>query len=385
MAANNRLLSLDILRGITIAGMLLVNNPGSWDYVYAPLDHAEWIGLTPTDLVFPFFMFIMGISTYISLKKFQFQPSRTTIYKIIKRSFLIFLIGVGIAWLSLFCRTFHESAELPFWSRLGTSACNFENLRILGVMQRLALTYGATALIALFVKHKYIPYIVGTTLLFYFFILYFGNGFERSEDNIISVVDRAVLGVNHMYKDGGLAIDPEGLLSTLPSICHVLIGFLCGRIILENKDNSMRALNLFIVGSILTFTGFLLSYGCPISKKIWSPTFVLTTCGLASSLLALLIWIIDIKGYKKWSLFFEAFGVNPLFIYVAGGVISIMLRSIYFTYNGEPINLQKYFYSIILQPAFGNYVGSLLFALCFITVCWLIGYILYKKRIFIKL
>jgi predicted acyltransferase len=140
-----------------------------------------------------------------------------------------------------------------------------------------------------------------------------------------------------------------------------------------------------LIGTVLTFSGFLLSYGCPINKKIWSPTFVLTTCGLAASFLALLLWLIDSKGYKKWSLFFESFGVNPLFIYVAAGVISILIRSIYFTYEGEFINLQTYSYSIILQPAFGNYFGSFVFALCFITACWLIGYILYKKKIFIKI
>ncbi|MDR2122787.1 MAG: heparan-alpha-glucosaminide N-acetyltransferase domain-containing protein [Flavobacteriaceae bacterium] len=385
MGTNNRLLSLDVLRGITIAGMILVNNPGSWSYIYAPLAHANWNGLTPTDLVFPFFMFIMGISTYISLKKYQFRHNFATLQKILKRVSVIFLIGVGIAWLSLFFRIYHDSGELPFWQRLGTAAWNFENIRILGVMQRLALTYGATALIAIFIRHKYIPYGAGGILFLYFFILYFGNGFEKSGNNIISIIDRAILGVNHMYKDGGIALDPEGLLSTIPSVCHVLIGFYCGKMTLETNDNFKRILRLFIFGTILTFSGFLLSYGCPINKKIWSPTFVLTTCGLGASFLALLIWIVDCKGYKKWSLFFESFGVNPLFIYVAAGVISILIRSIYFTYSGESVNIQKYVYSIILQPVLGDYFGSFVFALGFITICWLIGYILYKKKIFIKI
>ena len=148
-------------------------------------------------------------------------------------------------------------------------------------MQRLALTYGATALIAIFVKHKYIPYIIVVTLIGYFLLLLFGNGFDFSEDNIISVFDRAVLGTNHMYKDSGLAIDPEGLLSTIPAICHVLIGFCCGEILLITKDNNERIQRLFIIGSVMTFLGFLLSYGCPINKKIWSPTFAFATCGLS--------------------------------------------------------------------------------------------------------
>ena len=384
---SNRLLSLDILRGITIAGMILVNNPGSWGSVYAPLRHAEWNGLTPTDLIFPFFMFIMGISTYISLRKFNFEYSQATVRKIIKRTIVIFLIGLGLAWFGLSFGTFSALSEdgLGFFDRLFQSITNFEHIRILGVMQRLAITYGITSLIAIFVKHKYIPYIILVTLSAYFLLLLFGNGFEFRENNIISVVDRAVLGVNHLYKDAGVAIDPEGLLSTIPATCHVLVGFLCGKILMEVKDNQIRITRLFITGTILTFAGLLLSYGCPINKKIWSPTFVLATCGLASNFLALLIWIIDIKGYKKWSVFFESFGVNPLFIYVLAGVLSIVIDNITFMYNGETISLHGFIYNQILQPAFGDYLSSLLYALLFVTVTWLVGNILYKKKIYIKI
>lgn len=384
---SSRLLSLDILRGITIAGMIMVNNPGSWSYVYAPLGHAAWHGLTPTDLVFPFFMFIMGISTYISLRKFNFEFSKPTLFKILKRTVVIFLIGLGLGWLSLSFRTFNSlsSEDIGFFERFITAITNVEHIRILGVMQRLALTYGATALIAIFVKHKYIPYIIVVTLIGYFLLLLLGNGFDFSEDNIISVFDRAILGANHMYKDSGLAIDPEGLLSTIPAICHVLIGFCCGEILLTTKDNNERIQRLFIIGAIMTFLGFLLSYGCPINKKIWSPTFVLATCGLASTLLALLIWIIDIKGHKKWSVFFESFGVNPLFIYVAAGIFSILLGNIIFTYDGNIINLKNFIYQICLQPYLGNYLGSLVYALLFVGFNWIIGNILYKKKIYIKI
>ncbi len=384
---SNRLLSLDILRGITIAGMILVNNPGSWGSVYAPLQHAEWNGLTPTDLIFPFFMFIMGISTYISLRKFNFEYSKATVQKIIKRTVVIFLIGLGLAWFGLSFSTFRDLSEdgLGFFERLFQSITNFEHIRILGVMQRLAITYGITSLIAVVVKHKYIPYIIVVTLSAYFLLLLFGNGFEFSENNIISVVDRGILGVNHLYKDAGVAIDPEGLLSTIPATCHVLVGFLCGKILMEVKDNQVRITRLFIIGTILTFMGFLLNYGCPINKKIWSPTFVLATCGLASSFLALLIWIIDIKGYKKWSVFFESFGVNPLFIYVLAGVLSILTGNITFTYHGENISLHGFIYDQVLQPYLGDYLSSLVFALLFVTVTWFVGNILYKRKIYIKI
>jgi len=384
-AVSQRLLALDVLRGITIAGMILVNNPGSWEKIYAPLRHASWNGLTPTDLVFPFFMFIMGISTYISLKKYNFEFSHSATWKIIKRTIIIFAIGLGIAWFSLFFHTwgFLSNEELSFWSRLGQSAWTFDQIRILGIMQRLALCYGVTALIALGMKHKNIPYLIASLLFGYFFVLLLGKGFEYNESNILSIVDRAILGANHIYKDNG--IDPEGLLSTIPSIAHVLIGFWCGKLLMEVKDINEKIQRLFLIGTILTFLGFLLSYGCPINKKIWSPTYAIVTCGLASSFLALLIWIIDVKGYKKWSRFFEAFGVNPLFMYVLGGIFSILLSNIQFNYGEKAISLHGYAYSVILQPLFGDYLGSLAFALSFVVVIWAIGYILYRKKIYIKI
>ncbi len=380
-----RLLALDILRGITIAGMIMVNNPGSWNYVYAPLGHAAWNGLTPTDLVFPFFMFIMGISTYISLRKYNFTFSSDAFWKIIKRTIVIFAIGLGIAWFSLFCRTWNalSSEELSFGAHLWQSIWTFDHIRIMGVMQRLALCYGATAIIALTMKHKNIPYLIAFLLVGYFFVLLFGNGFEYNDTNILSKVDRAILGVNHMYQDNG--IDPEGILSTIPSIAHVLIGFCVGRMIIKTQDINQKLEKLFLIGTILTFAGFLLSYGCPINKKIWSPTFVLATCGLGSSFLALLIWIIDVKGYKNWSRFFESFGVNPLFIYVMAGVLSILLGNILITHDATVMSLHGYFYNILLRPCFGDYFGSLVYALIFVAINWGVGYILYKKKIYIKI
>jgi predicted acyltransferase len=327
----------------------------------------------------------MGISTYISLRKYRFGWSNATAWKIVKRTVVIFAIGLGIAWFSLFCRTWNSLSgeEISFWSRLGQSSVTFDRIRILGVMQRLALCDGATALVALVVKHKYIPWLIAGLLLGYLFILLFGNGFEYNESNILSIVDRAVLGVKHMYKDNG--IEPEGLLSTIPAIAHVLIGFCCGKSLMETPNINEKIQRLFLTGTILTFLGFLLSYGCPINKKIWSPTFVLTTCGLASSFLALLIWIIDVKKKKAWSRFFESFGINPLFMYVTGAVFSILLGNIRFAFGEETISLHGYAYGKILQPLLGDYLGSLAYALLFVSLVWAVGYILYKKKIYIKI
>lgn len=389
---SKRILALDILRGITIAGMILVNNPGSWGHIYAPLRHAEWNGLTPTDLVFPFFMFIMGISTYISLKKYHFEFSHAAALKILRRTAVIFLIGLAIGWFARFCYYWASAPEgLGFGEKLWASVWTFDRQRILGVMQRLALCYGISSIIALTMKHKHIPYLIVTLLVGYFILLLCGNGFAYNETNLLSVVDRAVLTPAHMYKDNG--IDPEGLLSTLPAVAHVLIGFCVGRMLLGDSSTSQdrtsllnsHLIKLFLAGIILTYAGFLLSYGCPINKKIWSPTFVLTTCGLASGFLALLIWLIDVKGYKKWSVFFESFGVNPLFMYVQGDVLGILFGCIQIPWGGESISIHGMLYDKMLMPIFGETGGSLAYALVFIAINWCIGYQLYKRKIYIKI
>lgn len=383
-----RLLALDILRGITIAGMILVNNPGSWGHIYAPLEHASWNGLTPTDLVFPFFMFIMGVSTYFSLRKFDFKPSWPTIAKILRRTVVIFLIGIGVAWFSLFMRGIVRGDAL--WE----AVLNFDHIRILGVMPRLAICYCAGSLLAITLRHKTLPIFIALMLVVYAIILLCGNGFEFADHNVIAVVDRAVLGEAHMYSDTidgvTLKFDPEGLLSTLPSIAHMLIGFLCGSLIVSTTDNTLRINKLFIVGTILTFAGFLLDFGLPINKKIWSPTFVLTTCGLASSFLALLIWIIDIKGKRRWCHFFEAFGVNPLFMYVLGAILSVLMGTIRIPWaeaTSGMISIKGFIYKALLMPVCMDNatLASLIFALLFVMFNWCFGEILYKKKIYIKI
>lgn len=387
-ARPQRLLALDILRGITIAGMILVNNPGSWGHIYAPLEHASWNGLTPTDLVFPFFMFIMGVSTYFSLRKYDFKLTACAGWKILKRTVVIFLIGMFIAWLGLTLRGINN--DLTFWE----SITQFDHIRILGVMPRLALCYGIGSLIALCVGRKGLPWTIGGMLVLYAIILLCGKGFEFANHNVIGLVDRAVLGEAHMYADTvdgvTLHFDPEGLLSTLPSIAHMLIGFMVGGMIVGTKDNTLRINKLFILGTILTFSGFLLDFGMPINKKIWSPTFVLTTCGLAASFLGLLIWIIDIKGHKRWCRFFEAYGINPLFMYVLGAVLSIVISNIHVAYSAAEsgvTTLKGWIYQAVLMPVAGDdaTLASLMFALLFVLTTWIFGYYLYKNKIYIKI
>ena len=393
---SSRILAIDILRGITIAGMILVNNPGNWGRIFAPFEHAEWNGMTPTDLVFPFFMFVMGMCIYIAMKKFDFTCNKSTVYKITKRMVLIYFVGLAIGWFAKFCfRWASPLEEASFGEQLWYMVWPFDSIRLTGVLARLAICYGITALLAVTVKHKNLPYIIVTLLVGYFIILMAGNGFAYDETNILSIVDRALLTDAHMYHDNG--IDPEGLLSTLPSIAHTLLGFMVGSLLFKTTDEHSehtdvrtgiilsKVVPLFIVGTILIFSGFLLSYGCPLNKKVWSPTYVLVTCGLASTLLALLIWLIDVKGYRRWSKFFEVFGVNPLFLFVLSDFFAIVFGAFRFTVNGTQTSIIGFMYNQVLSPIFGEYGGSLAYAVLFLLLNWCIGYQLYKRKIYIKL
>lgn len=364
---SKRLRALDILRGITIAGMITVNNPGSWSHMFAPLDHAQWIGLTPTDLVFPFFMFIMGISTCFSLKKYNYTLTRQSLYKILKRVVLLYLIGLAICIIAM----------LAF-----KGTFDFDKLRLTGVLARLAICYGITAVLASTIRHKFFPLIITALLVIYYIILVTGNGFTQDTSNILSKVDCNVLG-GHMYNDHG--IDPEGILSTIPSVAHVMIGFYTGRLFMQPCDLDKKLLQLLLGGTIGIFTGYLLSYGCPISKKIWSPTFVLVTCGAAASFLALLIWIVDVKGWKRGVIFFESIGINPLFCFVLGDMFSIFF-AMHLPSLGFPDGLQSLLMKTVFNPLFGGGEwSSLLYALMITAFVWGIAHILYKKQIYIKL
>lgn len=379
------------MRGITIAGMILVNNPGN-GHVYVPLKHSLWNGITPTDLVFPFFIFIMGVSMFLSYKKFDFKFTTETFTKLLRRSLLLFFIGFVLNWLGHSFGTFNGlySSSLSFTDKLWQATTDFKNVRILGVLQRLALVSFFGSLLVLLVNTKRIPILIGFILIFYWVLIATTNSFFETNNSIVAIIDRFVLGTSHMYSeglpDGGIIhFDPEGVLGVLPSIAHVLLGFLVGKMIAETKDNSLKIQKLFLFGTIILFIGFLISYGFPINKKIWSSSYVLITSGLSSLLLAVLIWFIDIKGNKRWSVFFESFGVNPMFVYVVAYLMSILIGNISFANQGQLISVYSFVNSEWITPIFGDYFGSLVYALMFVGISWMIGNVLYKKKIYIKL
>ena len=362
-----RITSIDILRGMTIAGMILVNNPGGpEEETYAPLQHAEWLGLTPTDLIFPFFMFIMGITTYLSLKKFKFEWSTSCALKILKRASLLWLIGIGVSLLFMVCR----GTEDP----LG-------HVRILGVFPRLGICYGLAALIGIVVKHKFLPWLIAALFVGYWIRLVTMNGYAHDETNIIAIVDHALFGANHVYR--WESPDPEGLLSTIPALAHVLIGFCVGKIVMELDDINDKIERLFVIGAVLAIGGWLLSYGCPLSKKLWTPTFAMVPCGLDSVVLALLTWLVDKQGKQgRATRFFQVIGCNPLAIYL----MSVLLLIPFGVYKllGD-MSIHTFIYKSLYCSVFGEQFASLLYAVTYVLINWAFGLYLFKKKIYIKL
>lgn len=346
LMGNERVESIDVFRGITMAMMVMVNNPGSWKAVYPPLVHAEWNGLTPTDCIFPWFLFIMGVSMFYSLRKGGFTLS----WKILKRALALF--GIGLVF------NFIGKGIGGNWS--------LEDLRYLGVLQRFGLCFGFTALLVCTVPHKWLGWIAAGILAAYSAILLLGNGYVQGADSILAQVDKAVLGEGHIYKWGN-GIDPEGVLSTLPAIAHTVIGFLVGTT-LASKD--MRKLDG--AGILMLLGGFILMWALPINKKIWSPSFVLVTCGLGALILSLLHWLIDETHTLRHVAFWKTFGSNAIYCYIMAVILGWILRLT----DGR----------VLIMNTLGiNENTSLLFALCIVTLVWLLALPLYKRRIFIKL
>ncbi|MBA4323266.1 MAG: hypothetical protein C0408_10670 [Odoribacter sp.] len=304
---------------------------------------------------------------FFSFAKYDSKPDSKSLLKVLKRTALIFIIG-------LFLNSF------PQWQT------DFSKLRIMGVLQRIALAYGIGAVIILTVNKKYLPYIALSILLIYWGILYFLSGPDpySLSGNLAPKVDSFLLGEAHLYKGFGPAFDPEGLLSTFPSIATVILGFMAGGLI-SKTEKAKIPLYLLLYGAIGVITGIVWGQFFPVNKPLWTSSYVIYTAGLACILMAILIWIIDLKGYTKWTSFFVVFGMNPLFIFALSGIWArILTRLIKIHEDEQVINGYNWLYQKIFMPVAGELNGSLLFALAHILVFWFICYVLYKKKIFIK-
>lgn len=354
---------------MTIAFMILVNTPGSWSHVYPPLLHAKWHGVTPTDLVFPFFLFIVGISLYLSAAKFEHQLSQKSSLKVLRRGLLIFAIGLALNW-------------FPF-SR------SFETLRIMGVLQRIALAYVLGAFLCLGLNIRQL-WKAGLILLTAYWVLMSGFGGDDPyalETNLARRIDLAVLGEMHLWSGFGIRFDPEGLFSTLPAIVTVIFGYYIGWLIKTTQDKQQVVKNLLLIGVLAIFTGLAWGIYFPLNKALWTSSYVLYTGGIASCFLAVLIELIDLRGIQGWTKPFQVFGLNPLIIYVLSGVIvKVMLFIIKWDEEGKTRNAYSWLYQDVFAAILPNNLkfASFLFALFIVSICWGVGYLLYRKRIIIK-
>lgn len=357
----NRLLSLDVLRGLTVFGMILVNN--GYGPSFSPLHHVRWNGMTPCDLVFPFFLFMVGVSIYLSLSRHAGEEGLTR--RILRRTLILFVLGVALhAW------------DMIIW---GDAASIPGHLRIWGVLQRIALSYCGAALLFKATRGRHLWPAIIALLALYAVILIVGNGYsEDPATNWLARVDRALFG-DHLYVkalDGRTPVDPEGLVGVIAGVAHALIGVACGRALMTGRDTAGRVMRLLVIAASMGIIGYLLSYGLPLNKRIWSPSYTLVTCGLAASLLGILTYVIDIQGNSRWCRPLQWFGVNALGIYT----LSEMLPSVI----GQ-LGLSEGIYGG-WQSLFGpNEWASLAYALTIDAFMALIAFVLFKKKIYIKI
>jgi predicted acyltransferase len=369
--ALNRSIALDFYRGLTIALMIVVNTPGTWDAVYPPLQHAAWHGCTPTDLVFPSFMFLIGVSMWFAFERYGRQWSAALGWKILRRTALIFLLGLLVN-------------KFPFYWK------DWGDWRIMGVLQRLALGYGLASVLVLHLSRRNLMWVSAGILLLYWGLLYWfgtpGADPYAMQSNAVFLLDRWLLGENHLWHGEGTAFDPEGILSTLPAIVTVVLGWLSGEMMTWRMgQKEVLARDLLTFGLICGFIGLGWDLFFPINKKLWTSSYVLYAGGISMIVLAICIWLLDIRGWRNGVGFFVAFGANPLFAYLLSEVLAIGLFSIPCQVNGQSSSVFEWLYVTVFKPLDGKEFGSLLFAVTFMFVCWAVCRWLYERKIFIKI
>ncbi|HEY0898426.1 MAG TPA: heparan-alpha-glucosaminide N-acetyltransferase domain-containing protein [Sphingobacteriaceae bacterium] len=375
--ASQRLLSLDVFRGVTVAAMILVNNPGSWGNIYAPLRHAEWHGCTPTDLIFPFFLFIVGVSIAYALgsKKEINKDHSSLIWAASKRALILF--GLGL-FLSLYPRVFTDP--------IGA----FETVRIPGVLQRIAVVFLICAILFIKTTTKTQLRIMVGLLVAYWLIMSFvpvpGVGYANleKETNMGAWLDRTILTEAHLWKSVK-TWDPEGILSTIPAISTGLFGVLVGTYLRrKDRETTSKIAWLFSIGVLAIIAGLIWDLFFPINKSLWTSSYVLYAGGLATVGLSLLYWLIDVQGYKRGTKPFVAFGVNAITVFFLSGLLPRTLNMIKVDLNGEKVGLQSFIYQSFFTPNFSPINASLAYAVVYVLFWWVILWIMYRKNIIIK-
>lgn len=358
--------------------MILVNNPGSWNYIYAPLEHAPWHGCTPTDLVFPFFLFAVGNAMAFVMPRLQEAGDAVFLKKVFTRTLLIFGIGLFLNWFP-FVKWSGDHLVFRAWTEPARPGGEPGGIRILGVLQRIALAYCFASLIVYYGRIR-VALVTGVVVLLGYWAVCLSAGAAGDPYSLSgyfgTAVDKAVLGPAHMYKGEGVAFDPEGLASTLPAVVQVIFGYLVGHYIIQKGKTYEMIASLFVVGCVFIFTGFCWDMVFPINKKIWSSSFVVYTTGLAILVLCVLMYVIEMREVKGWwSKFFDVFGKNALFIFMISGILPRLYGL---------LRVSGWMYDHIFSPAFGFLNGSLLDAVFTVMTFWLLAYLLDRKKIYIK-
>ena len=397
--ARERLLSLDVFRGLTVAGMLLVNNPGTWDAIYPPFEHAPWHGWTPTDLIFPFFLFIVGITTHLSLteRRLRGDDDVMLMRQIVRRAALIYLFGFAMALFPFF--TWNAIRGLPDASMLDRIVDRLQHVRIMGVLARIAVAYLVGALLAFRAPTKRVIVTLVVILYAYWVALVLlpvpGTGAVTGIPIVGEIdvpaltlqgwLDRLVFGRNHIW-GGSVTYDPEGILSSLGAIGSVLCGVLAGRWIATERALSERLVGLFGAGSLAAVAGLMWDWSLPINKNLWTSSYVLFTAGMGAMTLATCMWVIEVLNVRWWTKPFLIFGMNPIVAFVGSGVMARCIYTVFTaSYHGRRVPVQ----SIIFQSAFASWLpprdASLLFALVFVLLWLGILSALHRKQWFLKL
>ena len=397
--SRERLLALDTFRGLTIAGMLLVNNPGSWGAIYPPLAHAPWHGWTPTDLIFPFFLFIVGITTHLSLgaRRAAGAEEGALVRQVLRRGGLIFLCGLVLNFFPGF--TWGSVAGVEDPSFLQRVVDRLEHLRITGVLQRIALAYTFGALLTLRTSLKAQLVILAALLYGYWFAMTLlpvpGTGFRGIDvlhspsGTLAAWTDRLLLDWgaygNHLWI-GGRTWDPEGVLSTIPAIGSVILGVMAGRWIGSARPLADRLAAMFAVGSIAMMLGLMWHWSFPINKNLWTSSYVLFTGGMAAVALATCMWLVDVQRVTAWTKPFVIYGTNPIVAFVGSGMMARLIYSILKVESGgREVALQAWIHNTFFASWLAPRTASLLFAVTFVLVWFLILWVLYRKRIFLKI
>jgi predicted acyltransferase len=400
---NQRYYSLDVFRGATVALMILVNSPGSWTHIYTPLEHAYWDGLTPTDLVFPFFLFAVGNALAFVMPRLETAGDAVFWGKVIKRTLLIFGIGLFLNWFPFIKwdpSTSSGQAHLAFkqWAYMDTDG-HPQGIRIFGVLQRIALAYFFGSIIIYYLKIRGAFIASAVILLGYWFLCVAMNpadtfGFYGWFG---TSVDKAIIGEAHMYKletiDGrNVVFDPEGLMSTFASIVQIIFGYFAGDYIIKKGKTHEMLTGLFVAGIVLMVAGFWWDTSMPINKRIWTSSYTVYTSGMAMVVLAMLIYMIEFKGLRGWlGRFFDVFGKNPLFIFM----ISVLIprtQALIRIPNGLNAKGQaqyltpfQWFFEHVCKPIGSDpRTGSLVYAIIMIIFYWAMVWWMDKKKVYVK-